>query len=108
MDEYIEREALAEDLRGSYEELRKIYNGLRYDEERRICSSELTSFMECIIRVKEAPTADVVEVRHGSWKRLPFGMFFCSECRELQKKRRFLPNYCHQCGAKMDGKGDGE
>ena len=51
--------------------------------------------------------ADVVEVRYGRWKHLPSGMFYCSECREIHRKRRFLPNYCHNCGAKMDGKGEG-
>lgn len=115
MAEYVEREALAADLRGSYEELRNIYNDLRFDEERRICSAELNSFMECIIRVKNAPAADVVEVRHGhwiesnnlesfntrGWKR--YKKVICSHCKKSNYNNH--SNYCPNCGAKMDGKG---
>ena len=43
-------------------------------------------------------------VRHGEWKSLPFGMRICSECNYLigRKKRFSKPNYCPNCGAKMD------
>ena len=64
--------------------------------------------------IDSIPTADVAEVRHGEWVKLPFGMRICSECRYLQgKKKRFEKrNYCPNCGAKMgakmDGKGEGE
>ena len=36
MAEYIEREALLNDLRGSYNDLMQIYKELNYDEERQI------------------------------------------------------------------------
>jgi hypothetical protein len=55
---------------------------------------------------------DVVEVRHGEWvwKEL-FGehgvMLCCSECLETEGARENA-NYCPNCGAKMDGKGEGE
>jgi hypothetical protein len=113
MAEYIEREALLADLRGSYEELRNIYNGLHYDEERQICSAELASFMECIMRVKEAPTADAVEVVR------------CKDCQCFELMTSTNQHFCNQFGgyvtesdycsrhrnchcAKMDGKGEGE
>ena len=117
MAEYIEREALLDDLRGSYEELRNIYNGLRFDEERRICSAELNSFMECIIRVQNVPTADVVEVRHGEWivngDDVVGEYYTCSVCKCDWTTIDGTPaennmRYCPECGAKMDGKGEGE
>lgn len=58
----------------------------------------------------DAPTADVAEVKHGEWlhKKIDdlnyhvYGQ--CSNC--LERKR--IDNYCPNCGAKMDGKGDSE
>lgn len=59
------------------------------------------------------PAADVVEVRHGKWigasKKANVGMK-CSLCGARIKYSEFFNgnhNYCHKCGAKMDGK-DGE
>ena len=56
----------------------------------------------------QAPTADVVEVRHGEWlvwENLPntiYGrdtLFVCSECTA---KFANTSKYCPYCGAKMD------
>ena len=54
----------------------------------------------------DAPTADVVEVKHGKWiwKEL-YGevgyMLVCSECEESEGAcERY--DYCPNCGAKMD------
>lgn len=57
----------------------------------------------------DAPTADVVEVRHGEWsyyyddgvKRCK-----CSEC--ITSYGCMDTPYCPNCGAKMDGKGECE
>ena len=61
------------------------------------------------------PAADVVEVRHGEWKRVNPQSdvhFYCSECHteistswEYDEAEMF--SYCPRCGAKMDGKGEG-
>ena len=68
------------------------------------------SFVACEIKqgfadmVNEAPTVDAVEVVHGRWKF--FGSTFyqdfykCSVCGSSYDGR---PNYCPNCGAKMDG-----
>lgn len=77
----------------------------------------------CSAEVKEIPTADVVEVRHGVWIEDYTRQFFdesyetgyhCSRCNRTvavahelydTKGRGLLHNlfpYCH-CGAKMDG-----
>ena len=47
------------------------------------------------------PTADVEEVKHGEWLRQNGGFFFlCSNCGKAAATKG---NYCHSCGAKMDG-----
>lgn len=67
----------------------------------------------------QAPTADVVEVRHGQWKleHETYGKMRCSICeKECPTERKPDPYedyqmtdfyitspYCPQCGAKMDG-----
>ena len=61
--------------------------------------------------INEAPTADVVEVRHGHWidksrniNGLHDPRFDCSVCGHIfwfQGAETF--NYCPACGAKMDG-----
>lgn len=51
--------------------------------------------------VKTQPDGDVVEVRHGKWIE-DHEFFKCSECGYLTDYR--LSNFCHDCGAKMDGK----
>ena len=62
-------------------------------------------------------TADVVEVRHGEWitcceepriTNSSAGVSkFWFECSECGRKELHKEPYCH-CGAKMDGKGEGE
>lgn len=61
--------------------------------------------------VKEAPTADVAPVVHGEWlitkKRAPNGRKIlyeiktCSVCGKTHGRHK--PNYCPNCGAKMNG-----
>ena len=58
--------------------------------------------------LKQIPTADVVEVKHGEWVGEPsrfnpcWNEYYCSVC-----KARFTINpryeYCPRCGTKMDG-----
>ena len=68
------------------------------------------------------PAADVVEVRHGEWvlEHETYGQMMCSVCgKECPTERKPDPyeecrmtnfyiksNYCPNCGAKMDGKGE--
>ena len=45
--------------------------------------------------------SDVVEVKHGEWQRQKNGFYFlCSVCGKAAATKG---NYCHNCGAKMDG-----
>ena len=108
MAEYIEREALKEDLKESYERLRAIYDSLTYNEDKQICAGQLATFTEAILRVKEAPAADVVEVRHGRWEKQS-GLYSCSECGmtcpydvQADVIEYWACNYCPNCGAKID------
>ena len=62
--------------------------------------------------LKDIPSADVVEVRHGRWLRVGQGFFDpneflcfeCSICRcMLDNHIKVEQNYCPNCGARMDG-----
>ena len=56
--------------------------------------------------------ADVVEVKHGEWKEhYSFGCWhydcpFCEDGYATKEKDKTPPNYCQNCGAKMDGRSD--
>ena len=102
------------------------------NEKRLIDANELTKLMcracnnecceepcepgECFIydAVDNAPTVDAVEVVHGYWY-AHHGITICSHCQAmfdadlvmLQIPSTWkMPNYCPNCGAKMDGDGN--
>lgn len=63
------------------------------------------------------PTADVVEVRHGTWEDRPnpqwkaYDIRHCSKCgwnipKNNLRKKDLNWNYCPECGARMDGDED--
>ena len=66
---------------------------------------------------REAKPADVAPVRHGEWilGHVEPGYFtpggnrpwICSKCKQVVSWSLARPeyNYCHNCGAKMDGDG---
>lgn len=99
MAEYIEREAFIEDIKTEIVNLKM--DGLK--GTRRPCD-ELYDFID---RINEQPAADVVEVRHGVWKKIELlgckPMYECSICEKLHDQDY---HYCNNCGAKMDGKGE--
>ena len=68
--------------------------------------------------IDEAPTVDVVEVKHGRWLKLsPWNNHtqscLCLNCDSISYQKKSgvyigkIPNYCPNCGAKMDGDGNG-
>lgn len=88
MPEYIEREAVIDLITRRY-------------ENPEICTQEINSI----------PAADVAPVVHGRWN----ADETCSLCGEKStegldatKWDYWLPNYCPNCGAKMDGGADHE
>ena len=59
------------------------------------------------------PGVDAVEVVHGRWEEHPrmTGYLRCSQCHDANIWEDWLTdgkwNYCPNCGAKMDGDGNG-
>ena len=107
MSEYIEREALKNELKENHE---FIMNDPRIDN--RAKWRESLCYNRTLKALYNQPTADVAEVRHGEW--LSNGLtqdYVCSECNgiapvDCEKEDFYESNYCPNCGAIMDGKGD--
>lgn len=67
----------------------------------------------CIDIVRKIPAEDVAPVRHGRWVDHCVRDWRCSECGDKIIKFRSVdgycyddkPNFCPNCGAKMDGGG---
>ena len=104
MAEYIERDAISEEIRKYYYKNPPNFSyGEGFDRG-------LDRAQRAIL---DAPAADVAPVRHGRWidaypgiEPNPMFMYgICSECGFEQGISKYL-NYCPNCGAKMDG-GDG-
>ena len=81
--------------------------------EKKITSFTVHNVIACI---KIAPIVDAVEVVHGKWVSSGCGFDCCSECRKVYAdgyltamgiKPRTQFKYCPNCGAKMDGDGNG-
>lgn len=72
-----------------------------------IVDSAVAAYADAVLhRVQSIPAADVAPVRHGhivtTTDRWATYHQNCSECsEELPWKEH--PNFCHNCGAKMDG-----
>lgn len=75
------------------------------------CIADLVSLKEVL---RDTPTADVAPVKHGQWIKdndsfqtddyyCCYFDHICSECGKVVNDRYKLPNYCPNCGAKMDG-----
>jgi len=75
-------------------------------------NGDMISSEEVEQAIIDAPTVDAVEVVHGRWDEVTgqdeivgeMDFYKCSVCCKL---RWFQTNYCPNCGAKMDGDGDG-
>ena len=68
-------------------------------------SPELRGARKIIDRIKNAPTADVEEVKHGEWILHDDGSGTCNLCNTTQKCVWDFDNMqsrCGKCGAKMD------
>ena len=64
---------------------------------------------EFVNLLENAPTAEVVEVRHGRWilEREPDGTPYCFHCSVCDDDFRYIgimaaTDYCPNCGARMD------
>lgn len=64
--------------------------------------------------IRNIPSADVAEVKHGEWeensrtsiserhRQIHYSIYKCSRCNHANG--RYKSNFCPNCGAKMDGK----
>jgi hypothetical protein len=52
--------------------------------------------------ILDAPTADVIEVKHGTWLMYSTTMMECSSCKRHTARHKF--KYCPHCGAMMEDK----
>lgn len=96
MDEYIKKETAYRAIMGERPEAR-----------------EPSWFAELVL---EIPAADVAPVQHGRWNRPYISWFlpikiknphcFCTNCAYPMKHKR-VTRYCPNCGARMDGDGNG-
>ena len=101
MDEYIERDALLQDIEDS----------VRITSKTGMINPETRGAYKIIERIKSAAAADVVAVRHGCWERgIPSKSaakwstrVSCSNCHSAGYAHH---KYCPNCGAKMDGGAD--
>ena len=77
-----------------------------------IISKILESYRNAVFEeIDNAPTVDAVEVVHGRWIVCGDGEyvpFMCSACGKTTSwYHAQTANYCPNCGAKMDGDGNG-
>ena len=82
MAEYIDRQKLLEDIR-----------------------TDVAPFTVSMVfrHIRNAPAADMIPVKHGYWDDSLDGLTpYCSECRFTHRCLVRTPNYCPNCGAKMD------
>ena len=64
----------------------------------------LSTMIDAKRMLADLPAADVAPVRRGYWKRDQDNRPTCSECYEepYRKSDYCPPNYCPNCGAKME------
>ena len=85
-------------------------------KDRRVCDEWCECGERYTPNMFKIPTADVEEVRHGEWVLLEYCAnegVYCSICHKKVYRKDYAnqktqSNYCPNCGAKMDGKGDSE
>lgn len=121
MAEYIDREAFLNDIKERYclpcKGAGKDYNG---------CKCRACWVDDMCDEVIDAPAADVAPVVHGIWIPVyeseisgwnpavagldPIGGYICSACKNEAvydcNDKFVLSDYCPNCWAKMDGKGE--
>lgn len=100
----IDADSLVASLEESYKELRNLYDEIEDGGgAKEVYQGELITFLEAILRVKNAPTLDYAPVRHASWIRQDdtYTRFQCGECKSKNFDRRWV--FCPLCGALMDG-----
>ena len=85
----------------------KLIDELRVDLARTTVDAFTIGIVETTITLlREYPTADVAEVKHGEWIGKPlagYAKIRCSVCNTAFVQETGTWAYCPECGAKMDG-----
>ena len=105
MDEYIEREALLEDIENTL-----VFSGRPDRQNPKQMGARLV-----VQRIRCAPAADVAPVEHGRWV-VKNGRIVCDHCEALmavcpnrdvlEENLKYFnekEKFCYNCGARMDG-----
>jgi len=106
MDDLISRKALLKSLRSLKAAQGDATNDLDRMYQRAIVLA--------IVKTKLLPAVDAEPVRHGKWIKSDYPQrdddslyvyynYHCSECAEMPNDRRWLPKYCPNCGARLEG-----
>ena len=62
----------------------------------------------CIDLFQNFPTVDAAEVVHGQWDAVfEYEDFQYAHCSVCGKRSEYMTKFCPNCGAKMDGDGNG-
>ena len=69
-------------------------------------NAPIVSLYDVLSALDDIPTVDAVEVVHGRWEKHGKHDWRCSVCKVGVPYSFTGHNYCHNCGAKMDGGGD--
>lgn len=108
----IDANALFDDLKSSAKAARE-WREETQDEEIKIRAEQAHgTFVECALRVKNAPTIEAEPVRHGRWIPTEYDSYAdgspvwdkyeCSECgHEHSGEEDTLTAFCPDCGADM-------
>ena len=105
----IDANALFNDLKESAKSARE-WREETQDEEIKIRAEQAHgTFIECALRVRNAPTIEAEPVRYGRW--IVRGQdIYCSECNDESLYNPFgaskFSDFCPNCGARMDGGAD--
>lgn len=117
MAEYIEREAFAAEMKKRQDAAKEWLieaNGIDDADGKARAETILSFLCEVKLTLDAIPAADVVPVRHGKWKwefaDNGWANHICSECgytKNTDIHVRVGYHYCPNCGARMDGDGNG-
>lgn len=94
----IDADALKTSFAESKEQLWEIYHGLTNRIHKEICSGQIVSFTEAILRIKDAPTVDAVPVvrcKDCIHQRITDGFYVCHKFMDANVSIITNPNnYC--------------
>lgn len=94
MAEYIDREALLQDIEQS----------VVFSARTGTVSAEMRGARKIVDRIRNAPAADVAPVKRGEWIMKSFHKGVCNQCHRLDDIDP-LATHCRYCGSKMDSEG---